>query len=260
MKKIGFSVNTDEKKVEMKTLIPAIEEEPVLSVVNVRFQSGKEYPYLNTKFNLKVGDFVYVDGKLYGQLGKVTSVTTKFKVSLKYYKEVISKLDTNFHGKFKKFNSFMISKNCTLDFAQMDEWFIAPEILEEGEEPEEFILGEGYECSISKFFECKGIDLADVDEAIDILSEGCVKAVSIIDGCGHAILKNHKVRRVDFMIEDGMIKNIYCDCISPDFCKHAIAVCLLIKDLVEKEIIKEDENFTAIDADYFNLFMSEIEI
>ena len=85
-----LTVNQKQKEVStMKT-----------NVVSVNFGAGREYPYLNDKFDLAVGDKVYVGGKLAGTPGTVTEVLTKFKVSLKYYKYVLQKIDYAVRGKF----------------------------------------------------------------------------------------------------------------------------------------------------------------
>ena len=69
MKQIGFSINEEkEYEKEEKAYAPK-EEEAKQSVVTVRFENGREYPYYNDKFNLKINDLVFVDGKLYRQVG-----------------------------------------------------------------------------------------------------------------------------------------------------------------------------------------------
>ena len=77
------------------------------NILYVRFPNCSEYPYLNDKFDLAVGDKVYVDGKLAGVLGEVTEALTKFKVSLKYYKYVLQKVDFDIKGEYKKTDNFM---------------------------------------------------------------------------------------------------------------------------------------------------------
>lgn len=74
---------------------------PRKSVVQVRFPGwDKGLAYYNNQFDLKPGDRVYVDGKLGGQLGTVTSVNYNFKIKLSEYKRVIALVDTDVHGKF----------------------------------------------------------------------------------------------------------------------------------------------------------------
>ena len=59
---IGFSILNKENKKEATEIIkPEIaEEKPVRSVVTVHFINGREYPYYNDMFELKVDDIVYV--------------------------------------------------------------------------------------------------------------------------------------------------------------------------------------------------------
>ena len=56
--------------------------------------------YFNALFDLKVGDRVYVDGKLEGQLGHVVDVSYNFKIKISDYKKVIAVVDTTVHGQF----------------------------------------------------------------------------------------------------------------------------------------------------------------
>ena len=110
MKKTEFGINSESTELSNVKAYTPVAEEPKLSVVTVRFEDGREYPYLNNKFNLRVGDKVYVDGKLKGKLGMVVAVTTRFKVSLTYYKYVLAKADFDFHGSFKPVANFFVSR------------------------------------------------------------------------------------------------------------------------------------------------------
>ena len=74
---------------------------PRKSVVQVSFPGrGGALAYYNDQFDLKVGDRVYVEGKLEGQLGYVAAVNYSFKIKLSEYKRVIAVADTNVHGQF----------------------------------------------------------------------------------------------------------------------------------------------------------------
>lgn len=48
------------------------------------------WAYYNDSFDLKVGDFVYVEGKLEGYRGQVTEVNYSFKIKPSDYKKVIA--------------------------------------------------------------------------------------------------------------------------------------------------------------------------
>ncbi len=248
--KIGFSIG-ENKKENAENIVNAIApqivaEEPVRSVVTVRFENGKEYPYYNDEFNLNVGDVVFVDGKLAGQPGRVTEVTTKFKVSLDFYKRVIAKLNLEIHGDFNNFKCMMISENSNLSFEQVSAWFIPPR-----EEEEEFFIGEGYELPIDNFTNCSDIDEDEYDEAVELFFCEGVKFISVKNGVGKAIVKSNKYHIVDFTIENGMIKNLYCDCISPHFCKHLLAVCIALRMMNDMSIINMENDFIAISKNMF---------
>ncbi len=59
---------------------------------------GNGWAYYNDSFDLKVGDFVYVDGKLEGYCGCITEVNYSFKIKLSDYKRVVALVDTNAQG------------------------------------------------------------------------------------------------------------------------------------------------------------------
>ena len=80
----GFGADTREKKEmvstyqeDRKTIVPR------QSLVQIRFPGkGMALTYFNDLFDLKVGDRVYVDGKLEGQLGHVVDVSYNFKIKI----------------------------------------------------------------------------------------------------------------------------------------------------------------------------------
>ena len=80
----GFGAGTQEKK----EMVPTYQEDlktivPRKSLVQVRFPGkGMALTYFNDLFDLKVGDRVYVDGKLEGQLGHVVDVSYNFEVKI----------------------------------------------------------------------------------------------------------------------------------------------------------------------------------
>ncbi|MGN0528596.1 MAG: hypothetical protein ACI4IE_05640 [Eubacterium sp.] len=248
--KIGFNIGESKKENTeniANTVAPeVVAEEPVRSVVTVRFENGREYPYYNDEFNLKVGDVVFVDGKLAGQQGRVTGVTTKFKVSLDYYKRVIARLNLNFNGGFERVNGFMLSKDCVLPFEQVNAWFNPPR-----EDEEEFFIGEGYEVMLGKTDECEDVYRDEYIDGAELFYDDAVKYISVKNGLGKAIVKSSKYHTVDFTLENGVIKNLYCDCISAHCCKHIVAVCMAIQMLIDKNKISYDTDFTALAHNLF---------
>ena len=83
--------------------------------------------YYNGEFDLKVGDRVYVDGKLEGQLGYITGVSYNFKIKLSDHKKVIAVVDTEVHGQFFLAGSHFIAFDpAVLPKEQIALWFKAP--------------------------------------------------------------------------------------------------------------------------------------
>ncbi|MBQ6535323.1 MAG: hypothetical protein IJI40_00885, partial [Firmicutes bacterium] len=93
---IGFS-NRSEPAPAPAVPVPSAAAAPVRCVAQVHFPSvDKTFPYYNDLFELKPGDAVFVSGKFAGKLGFVTSVTTRFKIDLAYYKKVVAKPEFRF--------------------------------------------------------------------------------------------------------------------------------------------------------------------
>ena len=233
------------------------------NVVYVNFGAGREYPYLNDRFELAVGDRVYVDGKLAGLPGTVTEVLTQFKVSLKYYKYVLQKIDYTVKGEFRTAgNYYVTTQNRALPFEQLAAWIKAPEPVGEGEEEEQFLCGDGYEIDLDKLD-----DEEDYDSAVDpgalwdgqeLVDSGRLKFVTVSGGKGAALLQSDKhAATVDFDFDAGnrRMTNVYCDCICPRLCKDMAAVaCLLGRMLADGSLPEPD--FTLIKR---NLFRRVIE-
>lgn len=242
---IGFSISNKENTEIIKPEIA--EEKPVRSVVTVHFINGREYPYYNDMFNLKVDDIVYVDGKLAGIPGRVTEVTTKFKVSLDFYKRVLSKLNLEFHGEFKKNFCFMVCNNpVSLNVEQVKTWYFPPK-----EEKEEFFVGDGYTVNLDNITACEDFDDVEFSDAVDIVDDGEVKFITIKNGKGYAIVKRNKPHLVEFEYKNGVISNLLCDCIKPGLCDHSLAVCIAVDILIKNGIDKENPEFTVLDINEF---------
>ena len=124
---------------------------PRKSVVQVQFPCfGHSLAYYNDQFDLHQGDRVYVDGKLEGEVGVVTSVAYNFKIKLSDYKRVIAVVDTCVHGQFYIAGAYCVTFDPhTLPAAQATLWFRAPsgedEIYESGSDDTAFRLHEFYQ-------------------------------------------------------------------------------------------------------------------
>ena len=76
------------------------------SIVSVEFDN-REYPltYFNDRFDLQVGDTVYVEGALEGKRGTVLYINYSYKVKVGEYKKIIGVADTKVKGQFNYLNS-----------------------------------------------------------------------------------------------------------------------------------------------------------
>ena len=131
---IGFNTRINkepEESVPMEVCKGVIE--PKKSIVQVYFpHRGMGWAYYNDSFDLKVGDFVYVEGKLEGYRGQVTEVNYSFKIKLSDYKKVVAVIDTNVKGDFFMAGTHIVSfDRNAIPFSKVLTWFKAPENDEE---------------------------------------------------------------------------------------------------------------------------------
>ena len=261
MNTIGFNTNcsnAEEENILQKGEQNADCGKAINNVVTVRLNNGVELPYYNDKFNLNEGDRVFVDGKYYGSCGVVTEVITKFKISRRMYKDVIAKLDLTVHGSFKKFENFMISTTgITATREQVLSWFIPPFVPQfEGDEPDEFIYGEGYFCDL-KTIPCSTETL---DDGLELLNDAKLTVLIIKDGIGTACFEGKTGHVVDFKYNNSGLTEMFCDCIKPNFCKHFAAICIFLNDLSKENIIKPGDDFFAVSGKWFYEMMQNREI
>lgn len=83
-----FQERADKKNVEKKW---RAHEKSEYNCVRVKFENGKNYLY-NCPFEAKIGDYVYVEGKLQGVKGRIVKVEGKWRLN-KNMQEVI-KIDS----------------------------------------------------------------------------------------------------------------------------------------------------------------------
>lgn len=238
------------------------DENPVKSVVTVKFSDGRSYDYYNDMFDLKIGDQVFVSGKLAGKIGKITEIMTSFKISLKYYQKVLVKINRKIHGEFRKIRSLMVSfDSIAPEFSQVKSWFIPPKT----EEDEEEIVSSssGLTIKVIDGIECPELSQATIDRAIDLLSESKLKFLSIREEEGHSIIEgsNKNFYSIDFKYKDGVITDMFCDCFMPTACKHEAAVALFVDvlfDAIEEDFDEEYSKTNCVTAFDINEFINTI--
>ena len=109
-RKIGFWAETQEDSVRTAQSAPKPSSPPKKSLVQVYFpKRNMTLSYYNDQFDLQVGDIVYVDGKLEGLRGHVTTVSHSFRIKLSDYKRVIAVADTHITGEFRIVGSHLVA-------------------------------------------------------------------------------------------------------------------------------------------------------
>lgn len=182
---------------------------PRKSVVQVQFPCfGHSLAYYNDQFDLHQGDRVYVDGKLEGEVGVVTSVAYNFKIKLSDYKRVIAVVDTCVHGQFYIAGAYCITFDPhTLPEAQATLWFRAPsgedEIYESGNDDTAFRLDDLQEMGAAGSIEERGHNYY-METRVRYLSLNGTKGCGL--KCGSEVLPIKATERRSVIADDKMIR------------------------------------------------------
>lgn len=250
---IGFSTKINEELIQKASTTNRLTTNiPRKSVVQVYFpHRGMGWTYYNDSFDLKVGDFVYVEGKLEGYRGRVTEVNYSFKIKLSDYKKVVAVIDTDVEGDLYLAGSHVVSfdKNA-IPFSKVMAWFNAPE------------SDDGYVCGNDDSLSFSIEDLSKMNISHDTaelgyeyFAENRVGFIEVDGIYGHIIVEGNKNYEIEFDYTDGMISNLKCSCFCGGVCKHEFAAMLQLKETLE--IITEnykgkyDGYFAAIGKDVF---------
>ena len=227
--KIGFAVDCAPKMEETPPIQPP-KNTPVKSLVEVNFPfKDAFYTYYNDRFDLKVGDIVFVEGTMEDEYGEVIKVTKKFKIKPADYKRVISVADTTVAGKMHFLEEHVVSFDpLVLPYEKIRTWFIGGE----DEEPYEIV-------SDDLGFSLNELERMDVtkqvfDKGWDYYMSDYVMYLSVNGTQGRAIVQRHKAYEVEFDFIDGEIRNLFCNCPCGGTCKHSVAAILQLKDLLSK--------------------------
>ena len=206
---------------EARTLVPR------KSLVQVRFPDrGMTLSYYNDKFDLKPGDFVYVDGKLEGQLGRVVDVNYCFKIKLSDYQRVIALVDTHVSGQFFFAGSHFVTFDPhTLPRKQASLWFKAPPM-----EDDEFASGTDDSGFHLEDLESMKVTAAIAQRGRGYYMENKVRYLCLDGAQGYAIVEGTSGYEVEFEYRDGEISNLVCDCPCGYPCKHQVAAMLQLRE------------------------------
>ena len=204
---------------------------PKKSLVQVLFPAkDKTMPYFNDTFDLKVGDFVYVEGEFAGQIGRVTQINYHFKIKLCDYWKVIAVVDTDIHGQFHLAGSHLITFDPNaLPAGQVITWFKWPV-----DEDEDVVC-----CYDDKeHFPLDDLDSMNVTPAIaqrghKYYTENRVRYLCLNGSHGYAIVEGGEIYTLDFEYQDGQISRLLCDCPCGFNCKHEFAAMLQLRETLE---------------------------
>ncbi len=208
---------------------------PVKSVVQVYFPAkGTKLAYFNDRFDLQVGDIVYVEGKLEGLRGQVVDVAHNFKIKVSEYKRVIGKADTVVSGTLHMAGShFVAFEPGIIPFEKVLTWYKAPE-----KEEDEYVTGN--DDSVFSLDDLSGMHIGSeiAERGHDYYLQNKVRYLCIDGTRGRAIVEGTKAYVVEFTYEDGKIRNLVCDCFCSYTCKHEFAAMLQLKETLQA--IKEN--------------------
>ena len=230
--KIGFKDN-DYKNETVTKKVNTPDITPRKSIVSVRFYSkNRTLSYYNDKFDLKVGDIVFVEGKFEGVRGVVVEVNYSFKIKLSDYKKVVAVADTNIKGNLYLADyHFVTFDRSVIPFSKILGWYKAPA------NPEEEIISSDDNCKYSLF----DIDALPASGEIkergyDYYMQNRVAYLSLDGEKGNAVVLGTEAYQVDFVYSDGEISSLTCDCFCNYFCKHQVAVMLQLRDILDTVI------------------------
>lgn len=236
MFKIGGFVASQSEKEQPKVVEPVRQIDAARkSLVQVKFANrGMALAYYNDRFDLRVGDRVYVDGKLEGQLGRVAEINYNFKIKASDYQKVIAKVDTEVCGEFYMAGShFVTFEPSALPVRQALLWFKAPE-----KEDDEFISGNDDSSFPLDELSKMGVSSAIAERGHRYYIENRVRYLRLNNGKGIAVVEGSENYVVEFEYHDGEISHLVCECPCAYPCKHEFAAMLQLRetlDIIRKE-------------------------
>lgn len=216
-------------------LATAADKAPVKSIVQVYFPArDTKLAYFNDRFDLHVGDIVYVEGKLEGLRGHVADVTHNFKIRVSEYKRVIGKADTAVSGTLHMAGShFVAFEPGIIPFEKVLTWYKAPE-----KEDVEYVTGN--DDTTFPLDDLSGMHIENeiAERGQNYCLQNKVRYLCIDRNRGRAIVEGSKAYVVEFTCEEGQIRNLVCDCFCSYTCKHEFAAMLQLRETLQA--IKEN--------------------
>lgn len=230
---IGFAFSDESPKPEVEPLASR-STVPVKSLVQVYFpERNQTLTYFNDQFDLKRGEFVFVDGKLEGIRGIVSEVNKNFKIKVADYKKIISVADTNVSGQMYMAGSHFVSfDSSVLSYEKIRTWYLPPikeeDVYETGNDDTAFALDKLGDMQVSQ---------AIWERGREYYIDNHVRYICVDAGRGRAVVEGEHAYEVEFDFVDSMIGNLVCSCPCGYNCKHEVAAMMQLKEtlnLIEK--------------------------
>lgn len=222
-----------------------------ITLVRVYFEANNHaYTYLNDRFDLKVGDIVFVEGRMEKQRGRVEHISRSFKVRASDYKRVIAAADTHISGKYNFAGSYLAAFDKeTLSYAKVRSWYLPPE-------KEEDIFLTGSDDSFFMLDDLRGMNVREeiAERGIDYYQRDRVRFIGLDGDKGRAIVEGTEPYEVEFLFKDGRISELVCGCYCDYTCKHCVAAMLQLREILEvirqeyAEEFAQKEYFAAVDS------------
>ena len=228
--KIGFSVGGQaQEKVKVDVAVRK-QAQPRRALVEVRFAArNNTLTYYNERFDLKVGDIVYVDGKLEGERGCVVGINYNFKIKLADYQQVVAVADRTVKGEFFVAGShFVTFDRAALPVEQALGWFMPPTKEEDlvcGYDDTTFALDRPEEMDIRPEVAHRGHEY---------FMENKVTYLCLDGGRGTAVVEGKRAYTVEFEYRGGQIGRMVCSCPFTENCKHEFATMLQLRELLDR--------------------------
>lgn len=186
--------------------------------------------YFNDAFPLKVGDMVYVEGKMEGLPGRVEKVVYNFKIRLSDYKRVTALVDTRVEGQLYLAGSSIITlEDDVLPYEKVRNWFLPP--VSEGEETLRSIADEGDFISLEDLK--KKVPAVIWERGEEYFEEESVVYAELNGDQLRAIVMGTRPYEVECEYVDGEVRSLLCDCFCTGFCKHQVAALLQLKETMK---------------------------
>lgn len=229
--KLGFNADIPNIEPKVQAIVPPKETKPRKSLVRVYFESlDRAYTYYNDRFDLKLGDRVYVEGKLEGNQGRVVEINCNFKIDLADYKRVIAVIDTDIKGQFYIAGSHILTFDPNaLPIEKASLWFMPP-IAEDAE------IVSGYDDTSFRLDELSGMNVGgdETKRGFDYYFENKVRYICLDKTKGYAVVQGSKVYEVEFEYQNGEVSKLTCSCFSCLNCRHEFAAMLQLNDTLEQ--------------------------